>query len=301
MVSVTVLAALLLGCTRERKSGQSSELGEKPPGSANTGAPVVGELTLLRQSRPVRDLSLTELERRVPPEAVTTLDPYLGGERTYACVPVMRMLDVFFDLAPGDARTFDLRLVAKDGYEVFVSGARLESGGACLALRQAGGAPIEPLGPAKADGRPLYLTWPGRDRTDLGSHPRPWAVATIDLDPDRSDLAATAPRAGFAGNSSAGRGHALFVERCVRCHSINQAGGKVGPDLNVPQNILAYRPREQVRAYIRNPATFRYGQMPPHLDLSERDLDALLEYLEEMGDHRADPRANAPGHGAGDH
>ena len=39
---------------------------------------------------------------------------------------------------------------------------------------------------------------------------------------------------------------------------------------NVPQSIVEYRPEAQIRAYIRNPLTFRYGAMPPHPHLDDR-------------------------------
>ena len=72
---------------------------------------------------------------------------------------------------------------------------------------------------------------------------------------------------------------------------MNREGGTVGPDLNVPQSIVEYRPVEQVKAYIRNPATFRYGKMPAHEDLSGADLDALVAYFRAMKDRKHDTGA----------
>ena len=71
---------------------------------------------------------------------------------------------------------------------------------------------------------------------------------------------------------------------------MNREGGRVGPELNVPQNILEYRPEPQVRAYIRDPATFRYGNMPPHPDLTDAQMDALIAYLGAMKDRKHDPK-----------
>ena len=62
----------------------------------------------------------------------------------------------------------------------------------------------------------------------------------------------------------------------------------MGPDLAVPQNVLEYRPEDQVRAYIKNPLAFRYGNMPAHPDLTEANLDALIAYLRAMKSRKHD-------------
>ena len=71
-------------------------------------------------------------------------------------------------------------------------------------------------------------------------------------------------------------------------------GGRVGPDLNVPQSVVEYRPEPQIRAYIRDPRTFRYSNMPSHPGFKEDDLDALLAYFRAMKDRKHDPEAAKP-------
>jgi hypothetical protein len=70
---------------------------------------------------------------------------------------------------------------------------------------------------------------------------------------------------------------------------VNGEGGRVGPDLNVPQSIVEYRPREQIKAYVRDPQVFRYTTMPSHLHLTDADLDALIAYFEVMRGLKHDP------------
>ena len=41
---------------------------------------------------------------------------------------------------------------------------------------------------------------------------------------------------------------------------------------------------------MRDPATFRYGNMPAHPYLSDRQLDELIAYFTAMKDLKHDPR-----------
>ena len=71
--------------------------------------------------------------------------------------------------------------------------------------------------------------------------------------------------------------------------------GRVGPDLNVPRSIVEYRPTEQIRAYVRDPGSFRHTSMPAHHHLSDVDLDGLLAYFHAMSQRKHDP-GNPGGH-----
>ena len=85
--------------------------------------------------------------------------------------------------------------------------------------------------------------------------------------------------ASAAPGSSAARGFAIFKGRCLRCHAINQQGGKVGPDLNAPQSVTSYRTKAWITGYVRQPSKYRYTAMPDHLDLRSSDLDDIYDYL----------------------
>ena len=86
-------------------------------------------------------------------------------------------------------------------------------------------------------------------------------------------------RAGAADDSSVIRGYALFKDRCFRCHAMDQQGGKIGPDLNAPMSVIEYRCPMMMREFIRHPSRYRHTHMPDHEDLSDHDLDDLLDYF----------------------
>ena len=109
---------------------------------------------------------------------------------------------------------------------------------------------------------------------------------------------ATVPE-GLAENDPGWDGYRHFQRACASCHAINGQGGRVGPDLNVPRSIVEYRPIEQIKAYVKNPASFRYTSMPSHPDLEEADLDALIAYFSAMRERKQDPFAGS-GHGVTD-
>lgn len=227
-------------------------------------------------------------------EIIVGRDPYYQREKRFWAVPLAPLLVHAFTGV--DVATAQLVLRAKDGYAVPILGARLLDGTAYLAVCDADLADKnpqwEPVGPRRADPAPFYLVWKGPGRDDLERYPRPWALEQIEVVPSGTLYPHAEPK-GAADDSAARRGHAIFSRECIHCHAINREGGRVGPELNVPQSIVEYRPREQVRAYIRDPLQFRYGAMPAHPHLTDRELDDLIAYFDTMKLLKHDPERAA--------
>ena len=228
-------------------------------------------------------LSKRALADRV--ELVTCFDPYYKREKRFWAIPIAPVLLRAF---PGvDVASASLVLRARDGYAVPLRGSRLLDGTAYLALADADlPSGWEPIGPRRADAAPFYLIWKGPDRVDLERFPRPWALEQIERAPSGTLYPHAIP---IGGSRPAQHGYELFSHDCIHCHAINREGGSVGPELNVPQSIVEYRPRDQIRAYIRNPLQFRYGGMPAHPHLSDGDLDDLIAYFDDMKSMKHDP------------
>ena len=276
---VAVVVAILAACSRDRVV-------------ADAGADA--RLVFERDGKEIASIALAELVRDVPPETFTAFDPYYNKKKTYRALPLRPVLERGFRGVGVSLEQQDFVLRAKDGYTVPLSGARLLEPGAYIAIADVDVPAWEPIGPQQASPAPFYVVWRGDQQQDLETHPRPWQLGAIAIARYDVTFPHTVPT-GEAPDSPATRGFATFRAECIHCHAINREGGRVGPELNVPQSIVEYRPEAQIRAYVRNPLTFRYGNMPAHPNLTDAQLDELVAYFRAMKDRKHDPDAGSGG------
>lgn len=285
-----VSAHFFLAC----KSGETtpppclgSALGEARTSSQPASPPpsISGSLTFVWEGKP-RELLIDDLLRAQKPVEIEVDDPYYKQRKRYRALALVPAFEQGFGKGLAELRRAHFVLEAKDGYQTPIDGQSLLVGDVYLAFADLDHPSWQPIGPRGADPGPLYVVWvgPGHGNTDV--YPHPWALSRVVASPGPAETARTAPPGGFGTNTLAQAGHAIFERRCLHCHSVNRQGGKLGPELNVPQNILSYRPEADVRAFIKNPETFRYSAMLPNPDLSETDLDAIVAYLRLMASHQ---------------
>lgn len=256
-----------------------------------------GEPASLRFVRPGAApvvLDAAQLAQRCGVVTIALDDPYYGSRKSYRACPLATVLAMGFG-AP--ITTFSGQTVffrARDGYAKPVPAALLAEAGGFLAIADAehavGDDPgWQPIDRKQADPGPFYVVWTGAQQ-DPHRYPWPYQLTEVEIAPLESLYPHIAP-AGTAADSPARAGYAIFSSQCIACHAINREGGTVGPDLNVPRSIVEYRPAEQIKAYIRDPLSFRYTNMPPHPALTDADLDALIAYFSAMKDRKYDPGA----------
>ena len=255
-------------------------------------APGPAELRFVRSGVAVATLDLAALQRLAATRDVVGPDPYYQRRKHFRALPIEPLVVGGFGEALAVLQQRDFVLHARDGYAVPVAGAQLLLGGAHIAFADADAPAWEPIGPQHANPGPFYLVWDRPEQGNLTTHPRPWQLVSIESVEPAGLFPHAMPR-GVGKDAPAQRGALLFRRLCSSCHAMNRDGGRVGPELNVPQSIVEYRPRPQILAYIRDPRVFRYSNMPPHLDLTDAQLAELMGYFEVMSTQKYDPEASA--------
>lgn len=250
-------------------------------------------LRFVRDGKPLATLTVADLERAAKPKDVAVYDPEYDKLKHLTVLPLAAVVKRGFgeDDATLAGKEFVLR--AADGYTVPIEGSRLLEDGGALAIADLDVSGWEPVGPRHVDPGPLRVVWLGAGQRDANSYPRPWQLVAIEQARFESVFPHTVP-AGQTPGSPAMRGFALFRRDCIHCHAMNREGGHIGPDLNVPQSIVEYRPIAQIRQFIRNPQSFRYSVMPPHPGLSDGDLDDLIAYFQVMAKQKSDSASSRP-------
>ncbi len=285
---------------------------------ALAGAPASAaeSLRFERDGSLVREIPLPELRRECGETRVSVArDPYYGRPKVFLACPLARVFELGFGAPPaalGDANVF---FRALDGYVKPASATLLAEPGGYLAFADADltAASASPPDPAAASGSnpdpavasppkwepidrrqvdpgPFYLVWTGDEQADAHVYPWPYQLDAIEIAPFETRYPNTAPT-GEPADSAAWRGFAIFRRECIACHAVNGEGGAVGPELNVPRSIVEYRPEEQLKAFVRDPQSFRYTSMPSNPHLSDADLDAIVAYFRAMSARKVDPRA----------
>jgi len=251
-----------------------------------------------RDGAPLASLSRSALAAACGVTRASVADPYYERTKTYLAFPLACVLEQGFGepLAEQRGRNFFLR--ARDGYVKPASGHRLAEPGGWLAFADVeftrGDVPgWEPIDRRQLDPGPFYVVWSGPGQNDPHRHPWPYQLAVIEQAPFESRYPHTLPE-GMPPGSPAWTGFAVFRSECVACHAINGEGGTIGPELNLPQSIVEYRPAAQIKAFVRDPAQFRYTSMPANPHLTPAQLDGLVAYFEAMRERKHDPRRASP-------
>lgn len=242
-------------------------------------------LKFLVSGKVVNEINLSELKEKLKSHEINFLDPEYEKEKSYKAFLLRDVLQLGF----GDELTSpdysNVTFGALDGYLSVSNISKFQESGGYIVYEDLHYKNWEPVSMRKVNPGPFYLVWTGKGQTTAEGYPWPWQLASIDLVKFDAQYSKVVPK-GASKDSSAYKGYQVFKARCVRCHAMNQQGGKVGPDLNAPQSIVSYRSENMVKEFIKNPSKYRYTHMPDHTELSDQDLDNLISYFNYMNENR---------------
>ncbi len=199
--------------------------------------------------------------------------------KNYRALELAPLLKSIYLERLNDSEYTEVIFEATDGYKAFSLLSVLLNDGGHIAFKDLDRKfDWEPVGRKMVSPAPYFLVWEREKQTTANGYPWPWALAKISIIKFQQRYPKVFPR-GKKKDSAVFKGYEIFRSQCFRCHAIDNQGGKIGPDLGAPQNILSYRKEKFVRQFIQNPERFRYSKMPPHGHLSKRDIDHLILYL----------------------
>lgn len=226
----------------------------------------------------VTTLALPAIKAKLKSHAISIQDPQYRKTKHYRAFALQDLLALGFGELWRARDYSEIAFRAVDGYEAVAGLDKMQETGGFLVYEDLDVPGWEPVGREQANPAPFYLIWTGAGQSTQRAYPWPWQVAAINLLRFAEYYPAVYPH-NAAKNTPVYRGFLTFKARCIRCHAMQQQGGKIGPDLDAPQNILDYRDAAFVKAYIRQPSRYRYTQMPDHTDLSDQDLNDLIAYF----------------------
>ena len=244
-------------------------------------------------------LDSTIIQRFKRVQVNVPIDPfYRRGSLIAEGVSLDELLDAqLSDHIKAHPERYLLRFVCSDGYMTTYPFSSIIGGTGIVADRLISLAPQKDT-PASEQPRTATQPWPMRQKGKKRDHPgpyyllwegeryskhRPWPyqLTSIDILP-ANHLAALKPNPGDGVEA----GYQLFMTHCKACHTLNLVGGTMGPELNVPQNILNYRDRAQLLAFIKNPSSFRFSSLMPPSTLSIKEINSVLDYLSAMSNRQ---------------
>ncbi|MCB9707269.1 MAG: cytochrome c [Myxococcales bacterium] len=237
-------------------------------------------------ARPLACLDLVRMQQSgafstLPVETVEVVnDPaYKNGKKRFRGYSLQRVL-AQAKLATDGAEPLKIHLLASDGYQTELRFAPSNIESAVLAFEDVEAPANEKWQSFRSGKRwmtpaPFYLVWPA---SRSQGKPWPYQLQRIEV------WSGAAKDAAYPVNAPAARvGYQTFRAQCMSCHSVNLAGGSLGPELNVPKNVLEYRDTAFLQTFIRNAGAFHARSvMPPFEHLTPKELDSIIFYLRTM-------------------
>lgn len=233
---------------------------------------------------------LPDLKAKFPtPETVVVADdPVFHQKKTYKAIPLQTILDTFLPAYKNLNRS-ETQIVfeCEDGYNPSMALEKVLSKKAFLAVADVDAPQGQDwINPTK-EGRemkiaPFYIVYTDVPGSDV-SYKWPYNLVKISLSAASKELAVLFPK----DDDTQVKGFELFKVNCLTCHSLNKVGGKMGPELNYPKSVTEYWKVEHIKQFVKAPSSYRNEcKMPAVTHLNDKELDAIVNYLQYMAKHK---------------
>lgn len=251
------------------------------------------ELEFSLDGQPVKAIAIEALSQQVKPQTVEVKDPVYGRLIRYEALPLKAVLQEVFGAYWHQYDALGLR--SQDGYTPIMPARVLEQHTGYIALKEAGqsGFPRVTLPNGETlDPGPLYVVWENVHDVSAKNDPQlswSWQLARVSLHRSATLYARSTPAAD--GDADVTAGFTAFQTLCVKCHAINGEGGRVGPELNAPTSVTAYRNDAWIRQFVRDPRSLNPHSKMPAWESSRdpQQIAAILAYLHYMAQHQNAP------------
>lgn len=239
----------------------------------------VGQAQPVRQTTPIdtaQKIEIGSLLSRFDKETVhIKFDVVLKQEKAYLGVNTRKVFESLIREFNMDTAQYDVTFLCKDGYSPAVPLTQLLDGNGYIVVGDARGDWDEEI---RDKFSPAYLVWdiPENDHR----HAFPYGVAYIQFVEKSARYLLARPHTTASGPLE---GFEIFKDKCIKCHSVNEEGGVLGPELNYPKSVTEYWQPDQLKLFIRTPSSFRSNsKMPGIPELSDAQIDLVIQYLQQM-------------------
>ncbi len=227
-------------------------------------------------------LTTAEMQDRYGLQTMVIDDPHYHERRSYRGVDLRALLkDQGFKVGE------PLILKCIDGYEIPFDTSVLDNPAVQPLLAVADLEPSEGIdfklfqhGQHTVDFDPFYLVWKADatqvDDATINKLPWPYQLSSIRR---AGDFAPQQPPADV--QSAVHSGYATYIDNCVRCHSIDNLGGRMGPPLDRNPSMLRVISDEQAQHLIMRVSDFYPGSKMPIFEdkLEVSEVQELIAFL----------------------
>lgn len=234
------------------------------------------------------DLVALQKQGKLPSTTAITVtdDPVYHGVKHYNAFSLQELLNLYPEIKSLNATNYQIVFECEDGYKPVMPLGQFLSKKAFIAISDIDAPKGELWSKIIKDGQemkaaPFYLVYKDVSSKDT-DYKWPYNLTKIHFVTAFKYDSLLFPKE----DKKAAIGFLLYKKNCIICHSINKIGGKMGPELNYPKSVTEYWKNDQLKAFIKNPASFRNNVKMPTLNLKEKEIEEITNYLTYMSKHK---------------